>query len=113
MFKFNCGNIAHHNIYSLQNSQNFNVLTKLKVTLCFVDGAMLTDLCCFWTGSNMLPPRSGKLNVFFDKASPNLMPMAESCFCNLTLPVVHLSFDQFWKQMDNALKYGSKGFTFS
>lgn len=39
--------------------------------------------------------------------------MAESCFANLILPVVHNSFDDFLKNMDIALKYGSKGFTFA
>jgi hypothetical protein len=39
--------------------------------------------------------------------------MAECCFNNLTLPVVHNTLEQFVKKMDIALKHGSKGFTFA
>jgi hypothetical protein len=76
-------------------------------------GADLRDLCCFWTGWNVLPPRSEKLNVMFDKTSQLELPMAECCFNNLTLPVVHNTLEQFVKKMDIALKHGSKGFTFA
>ena len=41
------------------------------------------------------------------------LPMAESCFFNIVLPIVHSEFEQFKKKMDVALKYGSKGFWFA
>ena len=81
--------------------------------LVFVDGAQLPDLCCFWTGTNQLPTRSTMLIAKFDDSGDILLPMAESCFLSLTLPVKHTTFPDFVKHMDLALKYGYKGFCFS
>ena len=81
--------------------------------LLFTDGAELVDLCCFWTGSNMLPPRSQRLYVSFDKDGSIVLPMAECCFFSLVLPVKHTNFEEFTEFMDKALKYGSSGFCFS
>lgn len=83
------------------------------VYLHFIDGAQLVDLCCFWTASNILPPRSQKLHVTFDNVGNNVLPMAECCFFSLVLPVKHTNFEDFTKFMDKALKYGSSGFSFS
>jgi hypothetical protein len=53
------------------------------------------------------------LNVLFDKTSQMELPMAECCFNNLTLPLVHDALEQFVKKMVIALKHESKGFTFA
>ena len=81
--------------------------------LNFIVGAELADLCCFWTGSKMLPPRSDSLYVAFDNVGNIVLPMAECCFFSLVLPVKHTSFEDFKKFMDSSLKYGSSGFCFS
>jgi hypothetical protein len=83
------------------------------VCLLFTDGAELVDLCCFWSASNMLPARSQMLFLSFDKDGSMPLPMAESCFFSLVLPVIHADFQEFTKFMDMALKYGSKGFCFT
>jgi hypothetical protein len=71
------------------------------------------DLCCFWTGINMLPTSTGgeKMLVKFD--SEISLPIVETCFLTITLPSKYESFEEFAKYMDIALKYGSKGFSFS
>lgn len=83
------------------------------VYLLISDGPYLSDLCCFWTGFDLLPSRSERLNVMFNTSSDMELPMAESCFFNIVLPIVHSEFEQFKKKMDVALKYGSKGFCFA
>jgi hypothetical protein len=49
----------------------------------------------------------------FDKTVTLELPMAECCFNNLILPVLHTTLEDFKKKMDIAIKHGSKGFTFS
>lgn len=61
----------------------------------------------------MLPRRKQIMSVQFDKSGEMALPMAESCFSNLTIPVKHTLFQDFTKNMDLALKYGSKSFCFS
>ncbi len=82
-------------------------------TSFLVDGAGLQDLLCFWTATNMLPPRSQMLIVSFDKEGSMVLPMAECCFLSLVLPVKHANFEDLTRNMDVALKYGMSGFTFS
>ena len=72
----------------------------------------LTDMCCFWTAMNTLPPRSCTLQVKFDDGD-NTLPTAETCFSSITLPTVHTSYDDFRKHMDTALRYGSLGIDLS
>jgi hypothetical protein len=85
---------------------------KFVITLfvCFLEGANLTDLCCFWTAVNVLPTGKDML-VKFD--SEIELPVVETCFMSMTLPLKYKVFEDFAKHMDIALKYGSKGFTFS
>ena len=60
----------------------------------------------------MLPLSAGKeFLVKFD--SQIELPVVEVCFLTLTLPSKHKAFEDFAKHMDIALKFGSKGFTFS
>ena len=69
----------------------------------------MTDLCCFWTACNCLPPRSSSLQVKFQDQGGNLLPLAETCFCSLSLPTAHKSYEDFSKYMNIALNYGSMG----
>ncbi len=62
--------------------------------------------------TNTLPPRSSTLLVKFDDGSSEL-PTAETCFNNLTLPTVHTSDNDFKRDMDTALRYGSMGIDLS
>ena len=52
----------------------------------------MTDLCCFWTATNNLPPRSSTLLVKFDEGK-SLLPFAETCFYALTLPTIHQTYE--------------------
>ena len=79
----------------------------------FIDGVELADLCSFWTGSNMLPVRSQMLHVSFDSDGDMELPMAESCFFSIVLPVKHATFDAFSRCLDIALGFGSSGFCFT
>ncbi|CAB4031643.1 G2 M phase-specific E3 ubiquitin- ligase-like [Paramuricea clavata] len=72
----------------------------------------LTDLCCFWTATNTLPPRSSTLLVKFNDDQSEL-PTAETCFNSLTLPTIHTSYDNFRRSMDTALRNGSMGIDLS
>ena len=73
----------------------------------------LLDLCSFWTAGNTLPSAAmGKMMVKFDEGAKKL-PMSETCFLTIILPTQHKEYQEFRKNMDVALKYGSKGFTFS
>ena len=68
----------------------------------------LLDLCCFWSATNTLPARGGTLLVKFDDGLSKL-PYAETCFNSLTLPTMHLAYQEFEKYMNIALNYGSLG----
>ena len=68
----------------------------------------MTDLCCFWTAMNNLPPRNDTLQVKFQEDNSPL-PVAETCFFAISLPTVHESYDDFKKFMDIALTHGSLG----
>ena len=67
-----------------------------------------TDLCCFWTAMNNLPPRNTVLLAKFDDRQ-SVFPFAETCFMSMVLPTVHESYEEFQKYMDIALKHGSMG----
>lgn len=69
------------------------------------------DLCSFWTGANILPTRSTDLLVKFDDSID--LPLAETCFLSITIPTKHQSFEVFKRFFDIAVKYGSKGFSFT
>ena len=70
------------------------------------------DLCCFWAAVNILPLSAGKeFLVKFDSSIE--LPVVEVCFMTMTLPSKYKAFEDFAKQMDIAIKFGSKGFTFS
>lgn len=74
----------------------------------------MTDLCCFCTGSNILPPRRGDVKpllVKFDGAID--LPLSETCILTMTIPSKHKAYCEFKKYFDIALKYGSSGFTFA
>ena len=68
----------------------------------------MTDLCCFWTATNNLPPRKCILQVKFqdDKSA---LPISETCFLSICLPTVHQSYQEFKRNMDIALAHGSLG----
>ena len=55
-----------------------------------------------------MPARGGTLLVKFDDGLSKL-PYAETCFNSLTLPTMHLAYQEFEKYMNIALKYGSLG----
>ena len=72
----------------------------------------LTDPCCFWTATNVLPPRSSTLQIKFDDGE-SALPTAETSFKSITLPTRHTSYDDFQRNMDIALRYGSMGIDLS
>ncbi len=80
----------------------------------YLSGVGLVDLCCFWTGANTLPSAFAheKMVVKFDGGA-NKLPMSEACFLNIILPTQHKEYEEFRNNLDIALKYRSKGFTFS
>ena len=47
--------------------------------------------------------------VKFQDRGENLLPFAETCFCSLSLPTAHKSYEDFSKYMSIALNYGSIG----
>ncbi|XP_078364127.1 uncharacterized protein LOC144648453 [Oculina patagonica] len=74
------------------------------------DGYQMVTLVHFWTGADTLPKDS--LRVKFDDGS-NVLPLAETCFRTIVLPTKHTNYDDFKKNMDIALKFGSRGFSFA
>ena len=68
----------------------------------------MTDLCCFWTATNSLPPRGGSLKVKFQEGE-GVLPIAETCFLCMSLPTVHESYEKFKQCMDAALTHGCLG----
>ena len=73
----------------------------------------LSDLCGFWTGWNVLPPRKEILVARFSEDKNNKSPLAETCFMSLIVPVGHTTYESFRNSMDIAIQYGSKGFYFA
>ena len=87
----------------------------MKLIVSMYGGAQMTDLCCFWTGSNTLPPRHQdikQLLLKFDNGASDL-PLSETYFLTMTIPSKYNTYHEFKKHMDIALKYGSSGFSFS
>ena len=76
----------------------FPCLEESKVTL--------GHLCMFATGR----PQIGEIKVEFHTDKSKVMPKAATCPRVLTLPVCHHTYDDFKKQMDNALWFESEGF---
>ena len=72
----------------------------------------MVDLVNFWTGASTLPTGNDSLLVKFDAGSSTL-PLAETCFRTIVLATEHSTYDEFRKNMDIALKFGSKGFSFT
>lgn len=70
------------------------------------------DLLSFWTGATTIPTGKDSLLVKFDAGS-NTLPLAETCFRTIVLPTEHTTYDEFRKNIDIALKFGSKGFSFT
>ena len=77
-----------------------------------VDGAEMIDLISFWTGGTTIPSNHASMRIKFDGGA-NEMPLSETCFRNIILPTRHATYGIFRAKMDTALKYGSKGFSFS
>ena len=68
---------------------------------------------CFWTGANYFSStQEGSLQVKFDGGS-NSLPLSETCFQSVILPTKYREYADFKKNMDIALRYGLKGFTFT
>lgn len=77
------------------------------------EGVDLVDLCCFWTGINVLQTSTDKETMLVKFDSEIELPVVETCFQSMTLPSKYTTFEDFAKHMDIAVKYGSKGFSFS
>ena len=73
----------------------------------------MNDLCSFWSGWDVLPPRKEVLTVKFNSDERSKSPMSETCFLSLILPLGHNTYEEFRKAMDAAIQYGSKGFSFA
>ena len=82
--------------------------TYISVMCTFLGQPSLTDLCCFWTATNILPARGQSLLVKFDDGT-NKLPFAETCFNSLSLPKMYENYSEFKKFMDVAMNYGSLG----
>ena len=80
----------------------------LEYSYTYLGKPTLTDLCCFWTATNILPPRSCSLQIKFDDGTGKL-PYAETCFYIITIPTTHETYEMFKKYMDIALLNGSIG----
>ncbi|XP_031573313.1 uncharacterized protein LOC116307286 isoform X2 [Actinia tenebrosa] len=98
--------------FLLDGLMTYNVIDKRRLELDDIikDGAKLVDLVCFWTAGG-LQVSNGQLLVKFDGGANNL-PLSETCFKSIILPTKHEEYSSFKKNMDIALKYGSKGFSF-
>ena len=100
-------------VYSFCLFEFYPNLEKL-ISLCFhcsLDGAQVLDLVSFWTGSVTIPCNKDSFLVKFDDGEKNL-PHSETCFQTLILPLKHVVYEEFKKNMDITLKFGSRGFTF-
>ena len=72
----------------------------------------MVDLLSFWTGRSTVCQEQDSLCVTFD-AGVNVLPLSETCFKKIILPEKHTVYEDFKKNMDIALLYGSNGFTFT
>lgn len=71
----------------------------------------MLDLLSFWTGGNRVTGKNGKLLVKFDDGV-NDLPLSETCFGSIILPTKHSDYQSFKQNMDIAMKFGSRGFSF-
>ena len=85
-----------------------NDLKNDEYSYTYIGKPTLTDMCCFWTATNILSPRNCLLQVKFDDGTGKL-PYTETCFYSLTLPTMHKTYEMFKKYMDIALLHGSLG----
>lgn len=76
------------------------------------DGARLVDLVCFWTAGTTIPCNAEPFMVKFDGGA-NSLPLSETCFKTIILPTRHADYQSFKKNIDIALKFGSRGFCFN
>ena len=72
----------------------------------------MVDLLSFCTGCSTVRQEQGSLCVTFD-GGVNVLPLSETCFKKIILPEKHTVYEDFKKNMDIALLYGSNGFTFT
>ena len=72
----------------------------------------MVDLLSFWTGCSTIHQEQDWLAVTFD-GEVNVLPLSETCFKKMILPEKHVVYEDFAKNMDVALLYGSNGFTFT
>jgi len=80
---------------------------------CSQGGSQMVDLLNFWTAASNLPTgKDSALLVKFDDGS-NVLPLAETCFRTIVLPTKYTTYEEFRKNMDIALQFGSKGFSFT
>ena len=80
--------------------------------ISFLDNVQMTDLMSFWSGAPALALSDGDLQAKFDGGAHDL-PLSETCFRTIILPTKHTSYEKFKVNMDIALKFGSKGFSFT
>ena len=68
------------------------------------NGVTLLKILKFITGQSKVPPRglAHKIKLGYHNDSKKL-PTAECCFSILNLPVVHMSFEEFARSMDEAV----------
>jgi hypothetical protein len=72
----------------------------------------LSDLLWFWTASQGMPGINDEiLLVFPSEAESFALPIANTCFNQLTIPTRYDTYKEFVTKMDVALKYGAKGFS--
>lgn len=75
-------------------------------------GALVSDLLSFWTSYQKIAAAHQGLTLLFPDNKANFpLPVANTCFNQLTIPTQYESFADFATKMDIALKYGSKGFS--
>lgn len=71
----------------------------------------MLDLLSFWTGGNRVRNDNDILLVKFD-GGINDLPLSETCFKSIILPAKHSDYEAFKQNMDIALKFGARGFSF-
>ena len=69
------------------------------------DKINLNSLLRFITGLSSVPPMGleNKISIGFIE---EVFPKAQACFCKISLPVIHSSFEEFHKAFMTALELG-------
>ena len=78
----------------------------------FVGCAKLIDLISFWTAGKVVGFNNEILMVKFNDSTESRLPLAETCSMGIVLPTRYNNED-FKRNMDIAISYGSKGFDFT